>query len=360
MNETATTLNIEQILALSAKNDTISDIHLSWGEVIAFRVNGEIQRYEQAGKLTTEMIEIILKQLMKGNPKTYEKFVGDKDMDFAYLSNDGTAYRVNAYMKLGNIGIVMRKINDKAKTLEELMFQDMAQTIREKILTMRKWLFLVTGPTWSGKSTSMVSMLEYINQTRNENILTIEDPIEFIFQPNKSLFSQREIGHDTRGFINALKAAMREDPDVIFVGEIRDKETAEAALNLSETGHLVFSTLHTSSAAGTVNRYISFFPPEIQDSVADRLSDTLIGVQSQFLVKTLDNANRVWVFELMLNTTAIRNNIKKRELPQMDSIIETSSGQWMVSLAQYAKRLVEKNIVAYENVERIFTQKQQS
>lgn len=173
-------------------------------------------------------------------------------------------------------------------------------------------------------------------------MITIEDPIEFVFQAQKCLVSQREIGHDTWSFANALRAAMREDPDIIFVGEIRDRETAESALSLAETGHLVFSTLHTNSAANTVNRFISFFPPEIQESVCDRLATSLIGVQSQFLVKSKDGKSRVGVYEVMLNTTSVRNNIKKREIEQIDNIIETSSLIGMINLKKYAQRLIDK------------------
>jgi len=185
-------------------------------------------------------------------------------------------------------------------------------------------------------------MLEYINQTRSEHMITIEDPIEFLFQPKKCLISQREIGHDTWSFANALRAAMREDPNIIVVGEIRDRETADSALSLAETGHLVFSTLHTNSAANTVNRLISFFPPEIQESVCDRLATSLIGVQSQFLVKSKDGKSRVGVYEVMLNTTSVRNNIKKREIEQIDNIIETSSLIGMINLKKYAQRLIDK------------------
>lgn len=291
---------------------------------------------------------------MNNNPSRYDKFLWDKDADFSYVSRDWTPYRVNAFLKTGRIGVVMRKINSWAKQLEDIMFLDIAESIKKNVLSMKKWLYLVTGPTWSGKSTSMVAMLEFLNQTRNENMITIEDPIEFIFEPKKCLISQREIWHDTRWFAPALKAAMREDPDIIFVWEIRDKETAEAALSLSETGHLVFSTLHTSSAAGTVNRYISFFPPEIQDSISDRLADTLIGCQSQFLVKTIDGKSRVGIYEILINTTSVRNNIKKRELQQIDSIIETSSMIGMINLKTYAQRLIDKKIITREECEWIF------
>ena len=185
-------------------------------------------------------------------------------------------------------------------------------------------------------------------------MITIEDPIEFVFQPQKCLVSQREIGHDTWSFANALRSAMREDPDIIFVGEIRDRETAESALSLAETGHLVFSTLHTNSAANTVNRFISFFPPEIQESVCDRLATSLIGVQSQFLVKSKDGKSRVGVYEVMLNTTSVRNNIKKREIEQIDNIIETSSLIGMINLKKYAQRLIDKGIIDQSEVQWLF------
>ncbi|HCB51469.1 TPA: hypothetical protein DEP21_02740 [Patescibacteria group bacterium] len=209
---------------------------------------------------------------------------------------------------------------------------------------------MVTGPTGSGKSTSLVAMLQYINENRSENMITIEDPIEFIFEPKKCIISQREIGHDTWNFGNALRSSMREDPDIIFVGEIRDRETAESALSLAETGHLVFSTLHTNSAANTVNRYISFFPPEIQESVCDRLAESLIGVQSQMLVKS-KMGTRVGIYELMLNTTSVRNNIKKREIEQIDNIIETSSLIGMINLKKYGQRLIDKQIVDPKELE---------
>ncbi len=346
----ATNFDIEQILALIEKNVNISDLHLSGGESIAYRLNGEVIREEQAGKLSNESMELLLRQLLAGNPQRFDKFLWDKEADFAYISKSGIPYRVNAFFKTGRLGVVMRKINGTAKKIEELMFTDIAESIRKNVLNQKKWLYLVTGPTGSGKSTSLVAMLEEINQNRSENLITIEDPIEFVFSPKKCIISQREIGHDTWSFANALRAAMREDPDIIFVGEIRDKETAESALSLAETGHLVFSTLHTNSAANTVNRFISFFPPEIQNSVCDRLATSLVGVQSQMLVKS-KMGSRVGIYELMLNTTSVRNNIKKREIEQLDNIIETSSLIGMINLKKYAQRLIDKQIIDPKEVD---------
>ncbi len=346
--------DIEQILALIEKNPNISDLHLSWGESISYRSNGEIFREESAGKLSNESMEIVLRQLFQWNPQRFDKFLGDKEADFAYVSKNWVPYRVNSFFKTGRIGVVMRKINAMAKQLEELVFSDIADSIRKNILSAKKGLYLVTGPTGSGKSTSLVAMLQYLNETRNENLITIEDPIEFIFEPKKCIVSQREIWHDTRSFANALRAAMREDPNIIFVWEIRDRETAESALSLAETWHLVFSTLHTNSAANTVNRYISFFPPEIQGSVSDRLAESLIGIQSQFLVKTKDQKSRVGIFEVMINTISIKNNIKKRAIDQIDNIIETSSLIWMINLKKYAQRLIDKEIIDPKDVEWLF------
>ncbi len=350
MAEWIVSFRIDDILASIAKNDSISDVHVSADEYISFRKNGEILKYTKLPKLTEEQMELVAKQLMKGNMKAYEKFLADREADLSYIAPDGTPYRVNLFFKLGKMGAVLRKINAVAMKIEDLMLPDIAQSIRENVLSQRQWLFLVTWPTGSWKSTSLVAMLDELNHTRPDHIITIEDPIEFIFTPDKAIITQREIGHDSWSFSNALRAAMREDPDIILVWEIRDRATAEAALNLAETWHMVFSTLHTQSASGTVNRYISFFPPEIQDSIADRLADSLIWVMSQRLVKRADGKWRVGVYEIMINTPAVRNNIKRRQLPQIDNIIETGSKQWMILLKQYAKRLVNEGLTTEDYV----------
>jgi twitching motility protein PilT len=342
---------IDTILDLIEKNPHISDLHLAAEEVISYRLNGEIVREEDAGIMSVEAMELVIRHLLQKDPQRFDNYLGQKDIDFAYVSHTGVPYRVNAYFRTGKMWVVMRKISKDPRQLEDIMFADIATSIKKNILSAKKWLYLVTGPTGSWKSTSIVSMLEHINQTRDENIVTIEDPIEYLFKPHKCLIAQREIGHDTRSYANALKASMRQDPDIIFVGEIRDRETAEAVLSLAETGHLVFSTLHTSSSSHTINRFIGFFPPEVQSSVADRLAEALIGVQSQFLVKSKDKASRVWLFEIMLNTTSIKNNIKKKEIAQLDNIIDTSSLIGMTSLKRYAQRLIDKNIIDPIDVE---------
>ena len=338
-------LDIESILKLIANNQNISDLHLSAGECIAYRLNGEIVRKEDLWKIWDENMEILLKQLFKNNPQRYDKFLVDKEADFAYVAKDDTAYRVNAYLSTWRINVVMRKINSTPRQLEWIMFQNISDSIKKNVLTSPKWLFLVTGPTWWWKSTSIVAMLEILNKEKPYKIITIEDPIEYVFKPQKSLVSQREIGHDTRSFWAAITSTLREDPDVIFVWEIRNSETAEAVLNLAETGHLVFSTLHTNSATHTINRYLSFYPSDMQNSILERMADCLVGIMSQTLVKTKDGQWRIWVFELMLNSNAVKNNLKKREVDQMQNIIETSTQNGMISMRQYAKKLLERDII---------------
>lgn len=350
-------LDIESILKLIANNQNISDLHLSAGECIAYRLNGEIVRKEDLWKIWDENMEILLKQLFKNNPQRYDKFLVDKEADFAYVAKDNTAYRVNAYLSTWRINIVMRKINSTPRQLEWIMFQNISDSIKKNVLTSPKGLFLVTGPTWWWKSTSIVAMLEILNKEKPYKIITIEDPIEYVFKPQKSLISQREIGHDTRSFGAAITSTLREDPDVIFVGEIRNSETAEAVLNLAETGHLVFSTLHTNSATHTINRYLSFYPSDMQNSILERMADCLVWIMSQTLVKTKDAQWRIWIFELMLNSNAVKNNLKKREVDQMQNIIETSTQNGMISMRQYAKRLLEKDIINQEDVEWLLNSK---
>ena len=350
-------LDIESILKLISNNQNISDLHLSAWECVAYRLNGEIIRKEEVWKIWDESMEILLKQLFKNNPQRFDKFLVDKEADFAYVAKDDTAYRVNAYLSTWRINVVMRKINSVPRVLEWIMFQNISESIKKNVLWTPKWLFLVTWPTWSGKSTSIVAMLEILNKEKPYKIITIEDPIEYVFHPQKSLISQREIGHDTWSFSSAINSALREDPDVIFVWEIRNSETAEAALNLAETWHLVFSTLHTNSATHTLNRYLWFYPSDMQNSVLERMADCLVGIMSQTLVKTKDWSGRIGVFELMLNNNAVKNNLKKREIDQMQNIIETSTQNGMISMKQYAKKLLERDIINQEDVERIINNK---
>ncbi len=351
----AVIIRLDDILSYINATDGISDLLLSWWEYICFREHGDLVKQTNYGKLNYATMRQCLIDSYQWDVSRFEAFLKMKDEDYAYISKEWIPYRVNSYMRLGQLAIVMRKINGKAMKLDDIMFEDTAQAIRDNILVRKKGLYLVTWPTWSWKSTSLVAMIELMNQQRQEHIITMEDPIEFIFEPKQCSISQRNIWIDTNDFKNALRAAMREDPDIIFVWEIRDRETAEAALNMAETWHFVFSTLHTASAAATVNRYISFFPPEIQESVCDRLATALAWIQSQMLVHKVWGW-RVWVYEFLVNNTAVRNNIKKREIPQINNTIETSSSLGMISMRWYAERLLEMWMVTQESVNFIFAE----
>lgn len=347
-------VDIDLILSEFAENPNISDLHLTCSGRSSYRLNWDIVKDEKIPLINNENMEIILKQLFQNNAQNFDKFICDKESDFAYEGKDWTSYRVNAFFEKGKIWIVMRKINSHIRTLEEMMFSNLADSIKKNVLTAKKGLFLVTGATGSGKSTSLVSMIEYINKTRSENVITIEDPIEYVFEGDKCSISQRQVGHDTRSFKNALKSVMREDPDIVFVGEIRDTETAETVLSLAESWHLVFSTLHTSSASHTLSRFISFFPANMEQSIADRLADSLLWIQSQMLVKRADTNARIGIYELLLNTVAIKNNLKKMDLAQVDSTIETSPMYGMISMQQYAKKLVDRQLINPKDVEHLF------
>ncbi|MFA6090888.1 MAG: PilT/PilU family type 4a pilus ATPase [Candidatus Gracilibacteria bacterium] len=353
MTNTTTVPEIEGILAYAIKIKA-SDIHLGEGDYIGFRIHGEIGKMSQGGeqaKVSKEMMHTLTLELLHGDEKKYKDFLEKHDMDFAYVSTDGTPFRVNGFFKLGRIGFVLRRIERDSKKMEDLGLPSGVN----KILTAKQGLFLITGPTGSGKSTTMVSIIDRINEERQEHIITIEDPVEFIFTDKKSIFSQREVGRDTDSFVAAIRAAMREDPDIVMVGEMRDKETVEAAMNLAETGHLVFSTLHTSGSVQTINRLIQFFNPDIQTQVRVRLADSLLGVLSQRLLPKAEGHGRVGIHELMFITPAIKNLIKSGDLVQINNNIELGSQDGMITMRNSADRLRDQGIVREEDYAGFFT-----
>ena len=343
-------ISIEMILDYAIKQDA-SDIHLSEGDFLTFRIHGEILREKGKGsgdeslKFSHETITRLTNELFHGDAAKIHAFHEKRDVDFAYVAADGTPFRVNGFFKVGRVGFVMRRIERNAKSMDTLGLPSGLQ----KVLPAKQGLFLVTGPTGSGKSTTMVSIIDRINEMRSEHIITIEDPIEFIFTDKKSIFSQREVGRDTDSFVAAIRAAMREDPDIVMVGEMRDTATVEAAINLAETGHLVFSTLHTSGSVQTINRIIQFFHPDIQAQVRTRLGDSILGVLSQRLIPRAEGHGRVGIHELMYITPAIRNLIKSGDLIQINSNIELGSSEGMVTMRASADRLRDQGIVKEED-----------
>lgn len=316
---------------------------MSEWETIGFRVQWELGKVQWTS-LSKEKMMTLVKELFSHDEPSIQDFLTKKDADFAYIHTDGTPFRVNAFYKLSRIAFVLRRIASEPKTIEELGLPRWV----EKFTRAKWWLILVTGPTGSWKSTSMISILDAINKTRREHILTIEDPTEFIFKDNQSIFSQREVGKDTKSFASALRAAMREDPDIVMVGEMRDKETVEAAVELAETWHLVISTLHTAWSVQTITRLVNFFHPELQHSFRYKLGDILFGVLSQRLIPKI-GWGRAWIFEVMMMTPGIRNLIRSWDLVQINNAIEMGQSEGMITMKNYADNLRDKWIVKEED-----------
>ncbi len=347
-------INIEWLLAYWIRK-VASDIHLAEWDYPAFRVYWRLWKLEQAWIFSKEIMYRLSEELFKWDNNKIKEFYEKRDVDFAYVSRDGTPFRVNGYFKLWKLGFSLRKIEREPKKMEDLWLPEWL----EKVIKAKQWLFLVTGPTWSWKSTTMVSMLDKINETRREHVITIEDPIEFLFKDKNSIFSQREVWRDTYSFVSAIRAAMREDPDIVMVWEMRDKETVEAAMNLAETWHLVFSTLHTAWSVQTINRTIQFFNPDIQSQVRVRLADTLIWVLSQRLIPSYNSewqqTWRVGIHELMFMTSWIKNLIKSWDLIQINNNIEMWTSEWMITMKNSAYKLEQQWIIKSEDYMWYFT-----
>ena len=322
-------VHIDELLELlvDAKG---TDLHISAGVPPTMRVNGDLSQmpYEDVTPLTVQqMMYAIL------TDEQIQKFETNWELDFAYSLQKKARFRVNLYKDKGNMATAMRLIPFKIPTMEELGLPP----VIEKLTHTRRGLILVTGPTGSGKSTTLASMLKHINDTRAEHILTIEDPIEYVHPPNKSIVHQRELGQDTRSFANALRAALREDPDIILVGEMRDLETISLAVSAAETGHLVFGTLHTNSAATSVDRIVDSFPSGDKDQIRLQLSNNVQAIISQMLVptsasyKASTGKGRVASQEIMLASSAIHNLIREAKAHQIASIIQTSGSVGMIT-----------------------------
>jgi twitching motility protein PilT len=304
------------------------------------RVDGDIRRINVPEMDQKEVHSLIYEIMNDKQRKDYEEFL---ETDFSFEIPNLARFRVNAFMQNRGSAAVFRTIPSEVLAMDQLGMGD----IFRKISNVPRGLVVVTGPTGSGKSTTLAAMVDYINETRYEHILTIEDPIEFVHQSKKCLVNQREVHRDTHGFNEALRSALREDPDIILVGELRDLETIRLALTAAETAHLVFGTLHTTSAAKTIDRIIDVFPAAEKDMVRSMLSESLQSVISQTLLKKV-GGGRVAAHEIMMGTSAIRNLIREGKVAQMYSSIQTGSSSGMQTLDQCLKNLVAKNIVSAE------------
>jgi twitching motility protein PilT len=329
-------VDIAQLLTFAVKNDA-SDLHISAGVPPMIRVHGDIRRVNMPSMEHKDVHAMVYDIMNDKQRKDYEEFL---ECDFSFEIPDLARFRVNAFNQKRGAGAVFRTIPSEILTLEDLnapkIFADIAETPRG--------IVLVTGPTGSGKSTTLAAIVNYINENHMGHILTVEDPIEFVHQSKKCLINQREVHRDTLGFNEALRSALREDPDVILVGEMRDLETIRLALTAAETGHLVFGTLHTSSAAKTIDRIIDVFPAAEKDMVRAMLSESLRAVISQTLMKKL-GGGRAAAHEIMIGTPAIRNLIREGKVAQMYSAIQTGQGAGMQTLDQNLLDLVRRGVV---------------
>ena len=329
-------MDITELLAFSAKQGA-SDLHLSAGLPPMIRVDGDVRRINLPPLEHQEVHALIYEIMNDKQRKDYEEFL---ETDFSFEVPGVARFRVNAFNQNRGAGAVFRTIPSKVLTMEDL---GMGQTFKDVSMTPRG-LVLVTGPTGSGKSTTLAAMIDFINDNRYDHILTIEDPIQFVHESKKCLVNQREVHRDTHGFNEALRSALREDPDIILVGEMRDLETIRLALTDAETGHLVFGTLHTTSAAKTIDRVIDVFPAEEKDMVRSMLSESLQAVISQTLLKRV-NGGRGAAHEIMIGTPAIRNLIREDKVAQMYSAIQTGASHGMMTLDQCLLDLVNKRTI---------------
>ena len=332
-------MDITELLAFSAKQGA-SDLHLSAGLPPMIRVDGDVRRINLPPLEHKEVHGLIYDIMNDKQRKDFEEFL---ETDFSFEVPGVARFRVNAFNQNRGAGAVFRTIPSKVLTMEDL---GMGQVFKD-IASVPRGLVLVTGPTGSGKSTTLAAMMDYINDTRYEHILTIEDPIEFVHESKKCLVNQREVHRDTLGFNEALRSALREDPDIILVGELRDLETIRLALTAAETGHLVFGTLHTTSAAKTIDRVVDVFPAEEKSMVRSMLSESLQAVISQTLMKKM-GGGRIAAHEIMIGTAAIRNLIREDKIAQMYSAIQTGGSLGMQTLDQCLERLLQKGLISRE------------
>lgn len=334
-------MTIQELLTYTLQVEA-SDLHLVVGTQPVIRLHGELKIMDKEPILTPDSTrELVLGTMSK---EQQDKFLQNKELDYSISMPGVGRFRANAYMQKGSMAGSFRAIGEKIKTIEELRLPKMCHTLA----TLKQGFVLVTGPTGSGKSSTLAAIIEEINQTRAENIITIEDPMEYVYSSKKSIISQRELGADTNSWTLALKSILREDPNVVLVGEMRDIDTMAAAITVAETGHLVFATLHTNSAAQTIDRIIDSFPRDQQPQIRMQLSNSIEAVLSQRLIPTVDGKGRIAVCEVMVATPAIKNTIREGKTHQIDSIIQTSAEMGMVTLETSMAYWIGQGVLSVE------------
>ena len=323
----------EKLEDLAKNNKKISDFHIRAGSPLAYRQTGEIIMIKEIMIKEQDLKDLMS---MNCNEVETERFETTHELDSAVMIS-GLRFRANFYKTINGPAAVLRRVESKIPEMDQF---NLPQSLYD-VVDFHKGLVLVTGPTGSGKSTTLAAIINEINKTRTANIITVEDPVEFIHKDNKSIVSHREVGKQTKSFASALKAALREDPDVILVGEMRDLETIGLALTAAETGHLVFGTLHTSGAPSTINRIIDVFPPEQQEQIRAQISTSLKMVMTQRLLKTKDGQGRVAAFEIMKCTPPIQNLIREAKIHQIPSIMQTAVRDGMITMDKSLEELVK-------------------
>ena len=319
-----------------------SDLHLTSGAAPTLRLHGSMKPMNFK-ELSAQDVQGLLFEII--NEKQKKQFIEKWELDFAYMLPGTGRFRCNVFMQRKGLGAVFRVIPEKIKSPKDL---NLPSGILD-LIDCDRGLILVTGPTGSGKSTTLAALIDHINDTSESHILTIEDPIEFVHENKKSLINQREVGSHTKNFGNALKAALREDPDIMLVGELRDLETISLALTAAETGHLVFGTLHTNSAAKTINRIVDVFPAEQQAMIQTMLAESLRGVVAQTLFKRADKPGRVAAYEVLRNTKAVANMIREGKMHQIYSSMQTGMNAGMITFEKYIEGLIKQGLVSKED-----------
>jgi twitching motility protein PilT len=337
----ASVKSIDDLLAIMVEHDA-SDMHITAGSPPVIRVVGQLRRLPDFESLDPDETRTLLYRII--STEQQKVLETKRQLDFSHSIPGLARFRVNVYFQRESVAAAFRLIPAKIKTLEELNLPARLYELADK----PRGLVLVTGPTGSGKSTTLASLLDYINQQRHEHILTIEDPIEFLHWHRSCIVNQRELGPDATTFSEALRAALREDPDVILVGEMRDLETISTALTAAETGHLVFGTLHTQSAPQTIDRIIDVFPAEQQGQIRVQLASTLQGVVTQNLVPTADGRGRVAALEILIPDDAVRNLVRQAKIEQIYSVMQTSTSRGMLTMEQSLVELVQRHVITYE------------
>ena len=334
---------LNELLITTAKQNA-SDLHIAVGRRPSLRVDGSLVSLQKEAIVTPDMAQGLVMAMLTDDQKA--RFKADKQVDFAYDLEDKARFRVNAYMQRGFHSAALRLIPSRIRTIEELKLPP----ILHDLAKLSQGFVLVVGPAGHGKSTALAALLDEVNHTRTEHIITIEDPIEYLFTQDRSIVSQREVGGATKDFASGLRTILRQDPDVVMIGEMRDAESIATSMTSAETGHLVFSTLHTNSAAQTIDRIIDSFPPEQQGQVISQLAATLIAVISLRLLPRL-GGGRVPAYEIMIMNPAIRNLIREKKVYQVDLVIETSLQEGMLSLNRCLAKLVKDKEISIETAE---------